>query len=175
MQASDLSDRESGLCPQTVALVGRKARASAEVAAEVRGGRRLLPAVANRLLQLFRKWRIDGRLRRAHDRLTRCGTRKGRARVEPQRGGDRQPGTKDHPGGRPRERLRRGQAHGRGANATSWLTHRGGLVLAARVHGADLPEREGGRLLLEEEREGLARMELLWADGAYTGGFWEWL
>lgn len=55
------------------------------------------------------------------------------------------------------------------------MTHRGGLVLAARVHGADLPEREGGRLLLEEEREGLARMELLWADGAYTGGFWEWL
>ncbi|WP_269479194.1 hypothetical protein [Rubrobacter xylanophilus] len=43
------------------------------------------------------------------------------------------------------------------------------------MHGADLPEREGGRLLLEEEREGLARMELLWADGAYTGGFWEWL
>lgn len=50
----------------------------------------------------------------------------------------------------------------------------GGLVLAAKVHGADLPDRDGGRRLLEEGQE-LARMELLWADGAYTGGFREWL
>jgi hypothetical protein len=40
-------------------------------------------------------------------------------------------------------------------------------VLAARVHAADLPDRDGGRRLLEEGK-GLSRMELLWADGAYT-------
>jgi hypothetical protein len=50
----------------------------------------------------------------------------------------------------------------------------GGLVLAAKVHGADLPDREGGRWLLGEG-QGLPRLESLWADGAYTGGFREWL
>ena len=49
-----------------------------------------------------------------------------------------------------------------------------GLVLAARVHSADLPDRDGGRRLLGEGQE-LPRMELLWADGAYMGGFREWL
>src|SRR5215210_8880649 len=47
-------------------------------------------------------------------------------------------------------------------------------VLAARVHSADLPDRDGGRGVLEDG-EGLSRMGLLWADGAYTGGFREWL
>ena len=47
--------------------------------------------------------------------------------------------------------------------------------MAAKVHGADLPDRDGGRRLLEEWQEELARMELLWADGAYTGGLREWL
>jgi hypothetical protein len=55
------------------------------------------------------------------------------------------------------------------------LVDTGGLVLAARVlHGADLPDRDGGRRLLEDG-EGLPGMGLLWADGAYTGGFREWL
>jgi putative transposase len=54
------------------------------------------------------------------------------------------------------------------------LVDTSGLVLAARVHSADLPDRDGGRPLLEEG-EGLSRVELLWADGAYTGGFREWL
>jgi transposase len=70
--------------PRTVALVRRKAWPSTEVAAEARGGRRVLPAqervfVADASPRVpygrqtvyyhFRKWRIDGRLRRAHHRL----------------------------------------------------------------------------------------------------------
>jgi putative transposase len=54
------------------------------------------------------------------------------------------------------------------------LVDTNGLVLAAKVHGADLPDRDGGRRLVSEEL-GLPRLELLWADGAYTGGFREWL
>jgi putative transposase len=54
------------------------------------------------------------------------------------------------------------------------LVDTNGLVLAARVDGADFPDRDGGRRLLEEGK-GLSRMEMLWADGAYTGGFREWL
>jgi putative transposase len=49
-----------------------------------------------------------------------------------------------------------------------------GLVLAARVHGADLPDRDGGRRRLLDEQPRLPRLELVWADGAYTGGFREW-
>jgi putative transposase len=40
------------------------------------------------------------------------------------------------------------------------LVDTGGLVLAARVHGADLPDRDGGRRLLEDGEE-LPRMGLV--------------
>ena len=53
-----------------------------------------------------------------------------------------------------------------------------GLVLTVRVHGADLHDRrDGGRqLLAEDSRPELSRMELVWADGAYTtAGFSEWV
>ena len=50
--------------------------------------------------------------------------------------------------------------------------------MAARVHGgADLlPDRDGGRRLLAEGFLGgkLPRLELVWADGAYTGGLRDW-
>src|SRR5215212_4850447 len=44
---------------------------------------------------------------------------------------------------------------------------------AVRRNGR-LSDRDGGRRLLEDARD-LSRMGLLWADGAYTGGFREWL
>ena len=47
------------------------------------------------------------------------------------------------------------------------LVDTNGLVLAARVHGADLPDRDGGRRLLGEGTR-LPRLELVWADGART-------
>ena len=51
-----------------------------------------------------------------------------------------------------------------------------GLVLTVRVHGADLHDRDGGRqLLAEDSRPELSRMELVWADGAYTAGLSEWV
>jgi putative transposase len=61
-----------------------------------------------------------------------------------------------------------------GRKRHSVLVDTGGLLLAAKVHGADLPDRDGGRRLLSEG-QGLPRIELLWADGAYTGGLREWL
>ena len=51
----------------------------------------------------------------------------------------------------------------------------GGLVLGAHVHAASLHDRDGAqRLLSEELKRELPRMELLWADGAYTRGFRRW-
>ena len=55
------------------------------------------------------------------------------------------------------------------------LVDTGGLVLGAHVHAASLHDRDGAqRLLSDELKEELPRMELLWADGAYTRGFREW-
>ena len=120
----------------------------------------------------FRKWRIDGRLRRAHDRL--------REALRESEGRDRAPSAavidsqvvKTTPVGGP-ERGYDGAKRLAGRKRHI-LVDTGGLVLAAKVHGADLPDRDGGRRLLEDGEE-LPRMGLLWADGAYTGGFREWL
>ena len=55
------------------------------------------------------------------------------------------------------------------------LVDTGGLVLGALVHAASLHDRDGAqRLLTDEPREDLPRMELVWADGAYTRTFREW-
>ncbi len=47
------------------------------------------------------------------------------------------------------------------------------LVLGAKVHGADLSDRDGVKRLLSEG-SGLPRLELVWADSAYTGRFRVW-
>jgi putative transposase len=118
----------------------------------------------------FRKWRIDGRLHRAHDRL--------REAVREAEGRTRNPSAavidsqvvKTTPVGGP-ERGYDGAKRLAGRKRHI-LVDTGGLVLAARVHAANLHDRDGGRRLLAEDlQRELPRMELLWADGAYTGGF----
>jgi hypothetical protein len=56
-----------------------------------------------------------------------------------------------------------------------FLVEINGLVLAARVQGANLPDWDGDRRLLAEglERK-LPRLGLAWAAGAYTDRFREW-
>ena len=44
-----------------------------------------------------------------------------------------------------------------------------GLVLKARVHSANIQDRDGIKLLLEPARTGLARLSHLWLDAGYTG------
>jgi putative transposase len=120
----------------------------------------------------FRKWRIDGRLRRAHDRL-RDAVRQaeGRERVHSAAVVDSQV-VKATPVGGP-ERGYDGAKRLAGRKR-HLLVDTNGLVLAARVHSADLPDRDGGRRLLGGGQE-LPRMQLLCVDGAYTSGFREWL
>jgi putative transposase len=120
----------------------------------------------------FRRWRIDGRLRSAHDQL--------REEVREAEGRDRNPSAAvidsqvvktTRVGGPERGYDGAKRLAGRKRHI---LMDTGGLVFAAKVHGADLPDRDGRKWLLSKG-QGLPRLELLWADGAYTGGVHEWL
>jgi putative transposase len=91
----------------------------------------------------FRKWRIDGRLHRAHDRLREAVREREGRESDPSAAVIDSQVVKTTPVGGPE----------RGYNGAKRLSGRkrhilvdtGGLVLAARVHSADLPDRDGGR------------------------------
>ena len=135
-----------------------------------------VPALADRVLPLpFRRWRLDGRLRRAHDAL--------RAEVRAREGCARDPSAavidsqvvKTSRAGGPERGYDGAKRLLAGRKRHILLVDTNGLVLATRVHSADLPDRDGGRRLLAEGLgRKLPRLELVWVDGAYTGGFREW-
>ena len=44
-----------------------------------------------------------------------------------------------------------------------------GLILKVRVHAADVQDRDGAMLVLDQIDEPLSKLELIWADGGYAG------
>jgi putative transposase len=122
----------------------------------------------------FRKWRRDGRLWQAHERL--------RATVRESEGRDRDPS-----GAILDSQVVRTTGLGapeRGYDGAKRLSGRkrhllvdtGGMVLGARVHAASLHDRNGAQALLRDElKKELPRLELVWADGAYTNEFCRWV
>jgi transposase len=50
-----------------------------------------------------------------------------------------------------------------------------GLVLKAKVHAADILDRDGARLLLEPVKQRFTRLSHLWADMGYRGEVIEWI
>ena len=51
-----------------------------------------------------------------------------------------------------------------------------GLILKALVHAADIQDRDGGKVLVESlNLQDWPRLKKLWADGAYSGTFEDWL
>jgi len=44
-----------------------------------------------------------------------------------------------------------------------------GLILKVRVHAADVQDRDGATLVLDQIDEPLSKLELIWADGGYAG------
>ncbi len=121
----------------------------------------------------FRQWHRLGTLRRAHDLL--------RGRIRVREGRDEQPSAavidsqaaKTTGAGGP-ERGDDGAKRLAGRKRQS-LVDTTGLLLAAKVHGANLHDRDGGgHLLSAEVGKALPRLTLIWADAGYAGQFGQW-
>lgn len=50
-----------------------------------------------------------------------------------------------------------------------------GLLLLVVVHTADIQDRDGAKLVLEEAKQFLSRLLLIWADGGYAGKLVDWV
>ena len=121
----------------------------------------------------FRKWRRDGCLQQAHDRL-RATVRESECRDRDPSGAvlDSQVVKTTGVGGPERGYDGAKRLSGRKRHL---LVDTGGLVLSARVHAASLHDRDGAQgLLTDELKKELPQLELVWADGAYTNEFRRW-
>ena len=49
-----------------------------------------------------------------------------------------------------------------------------GLIVALVVHPADLQDRDGGRLVIQQLGTRFRRLQLIFADGGYAGRFVDW-
>ncbi|MFB9991945.1 IS5 family transposase [Deinococcus oregonensis] len=119
----------------------------------------------------YRRWRIRGVLKHVHDVL--------RERVRIAAGRDAQPtaGIIDSQSAKTTE------AGGiRGFDGAKKVNGRKrhilvdtlGLILKVVVHPADVQDREGGKLVLEGIKQTYPKLEKVWADQGYTGGFLHW-
>jgi putative transposase len=102
----------------------------------------------------FYKWRRDGRLRRAHDRL-REALRKAEGRERNPSGAmiDSQSVKATGVGGEERG-IEQGRSGSRAASATTcWWTPAGSRARRAGLHAASLHDRDGAQVLLSDELE----------------------
>jgi putative transposase len=121
----------------------------------------------------FRRWRLDGTLRRAHEALRALVRRRAGRHAEATAAViDSQSAKTTGVGGPARGYDGGKRVKGRKRHI---LVDATGLVLALCVHGADVQDRHGARQLVQATPTALHAVQIVWADQGYTGAFAEWL
>jgi hypothetical protein len=120
------------------------------------------------------RWRKDGTLQRMHDRLREHAREKeGRDREPSAAIVDSQTARAAGTGGPDRGFDAAKKTFGRKRHI---LVDVSGLILLTHIHAASLHDTVGARQMVKAApMAALPRLELVWADGAYTGPFATWL
>ena len=122
----------------------------------------------------FRLWRLDGTWERANQGLRALVRLKAGRHAQPSAGIVDSQSVKSTGVGEVKGYDAGKKVKGRKRHL---LVDTQGLVLKARVHTADIKDRDGGKLLLEPLRQekSLPRMQHIWVDGGYNGDFAPWV